>query len=558
MELTSVQQAICGKYLSKKLNYPAGKSPAVTLIEQISLFCSMIFFRKTLPFLLFVFLLSVLVRLPELDRPLSKHHEFCTAVSLRVLQIWYDNGIEKYDFNPVMTYNSPADKFINNDANASGKMLDADGNYYYVSHPPFAYYFPYFIFKVIHVRPDILPLQLLNMAMGFLAAIFVYFTVCLLSFNRARSYLHFPSFVAYTVYLFLPATLWFQGNVYMSDMAVHLPFVIGVYIVLKMVLRRKFYVPKYILGYILILFIMIYTSWLGVFFAFGVLVYSLLHVRAISGFRVLIWSTIVVIFFTLRLITYQYSEINGMEAYIHEIINRYVLRGSVTQLHHGFLHFLFAYFILFKDIIYNYLVNYLAIYLLIAGFAWIAITKAKLKIVFSDNGYRFIWLSVLPVVLMHLVFMQYSSQDFTVLYASLFFSVLIGILYDKVKKSGVFAEKTINGSVLLTIGMLVAQFYLTNLPGSHSLKGTDYDLEMKMGEIVKKECPKDEVAFSDEKPSPQTVFYAERNILLVQSQSEALDFLRKRKIKTGILFHFDHTNKSSSLTSTQTLIENKD
>ncbi len=507
---------------------------------------------------MFVFLLSVLVRLPELNRPLSKHHEFCTAVSLRILQIWYDNGIEKYDFNPVMTYNNPADKFINNDANASGKMLDADGNYYYVSHPPFAYYFPYFLFKVIHMRPDVLPLQLLNMAMGLLAAIFVYFTVCLLSFNRARSYLHFPSFVAYTVYLFLPSTLWFQGNVYMSDMAVHLPFVIGVYIVLKMVLRRKFYVPKYILGYILVLFIMIYTSWLGVFFAFGVLVYSLLHVRDIRGFRVLIWSTIIITFFTLRLITYQYSEINGMEAYAHEILNRYLLRGSVTQLHHGFLHFLFAYFILFKDIIYNYLVNYLAIYLLIAGFAWIAITKAKLKIVFSDNGYRFIWLSVLPVVLMHLVFMQYSEQDFTVLYASLFFSVLIGILYDKVKKSGVFSEKRINGFVLLTIGLLIAQFYLTNLPGSHSLKGAEYSMEKEMGETIKNECPKDYVVFTTEKASPQTVFYAGRNILLVQSSEEALAFLKTRKIKSGILIHFKHVTLGSGLTTISTIIENKE
>jgi hypothetical protein len=96
------------------------------------------------------------------------------------------------------------------------------------------------------------------------------------------------------------------------------------------------------------------------------------------------------------------------------------------------------------------------------------------------------------------------------------------------------------------------------MPGSHSLKGTDYDLEMKMGEIVKKECPKDEVAFSDEKPSPETVFYAERNILLVQSQSDALEFLKKRKIKTGVLFHFDHTNKSASLSSIQTIIENKE
>ena len=94
---------------------------------------------------------------------MSKHHEFATATALRIIQIWYDNGIEKYNYNPVMNYNTPVDKFINNEANASGKMLDADGNYYYVSHPPFAYYFPYYVFKAIHVRPDVLPLQIFNM-----------------------------------------------------------------------------------------------------------------------------------------------------------------------------------------------------------------------------------------------------------------------------------------------------------------------------------------------------------------------------------------------------------
>jgi hypothetical protein len=512
----------------------------------------MIFVRKTFPVLLFVFLLSVLVRLPQLGRPLSKHHEFCTAVSLRILQIWYDSGIEQYGFNPVMSYPNAADKFINNDANASGKMLDDKGNYYYVSHPPFAYYFPYALFKILHIRPDVLPLQLLNMLFGFISALFVYFTVCLLSFNRARSILHFPSFVAYTVYLFMPATLWFQGNVYMSDMAVHLPFVIGVYIVLKMILRQKFNVPKYILGYILILFIMIYTSWLGVFYAFGVLVYSLLHVRAIKGFRMLIGSTIIVIFVTLRLIMYQYSQINGLEAYIHEVLNRYLIRGSVGELHHGFLHFLLSYFILFKDLIYNYVVNYFAIYILIAGFAWMSMTKAKLKIVFSNNGYRFIWLSILPVVLMHLVFMQYSSQDFTVLYASLFFSVLIGILYDKIKKSGVFSVKTINALVLATILVLLAQFYVANLPGATSLKGKTYAADKNKGELVKATIKNNEVAFINQPADPQMVFYAGRNIKYAASKEEAAAFLKEHHMLQGIFYKDD----GATLTISDTIVPN--
>ena len=495
----------------------------------------MIFFRKTLPILLVVFVLSVLVRLPQLGRPLSKHHEFCTAVSLRILQVWSDHGIENYGYNPVMTYSNPADKFINNYANASGKMVDSAGNYYYVSHPPMAYYFPYVVFKLLHIRPDVVPLQLLNMFLHLIAGFFVYFTVCLLSFNRARSHLHFPSFVAYTVYLFLPATLWFQGNVYMSDMAVHLPFVIGVYIVLKMIIRQKFFVPKYIFGYSLILFLMIYTSWLGVFFAFGVLVYSLLHVRDIKGFRVLIWSTVIIGFATIRLITYQYSQINGIEAYFSEVFNRYILRGSVGELHQGYWHFLFSYLYLFKNIFYNYIANYLPIYILIGGFAYVAVTKAKLKIVFSENGYRFIWLSILPVVLMHFVFLQYSSQDFTVLYASLFFSVLLGILYDKVRKSGVFSVRMINGLVLLTIVILIAQYEITNLPGARSITGADYNREEKEGEEIKSNLPKDIVAFSEETVSPQTVFYAGRNIKTVDSKEEAIEFLRRRKMSKGII-----------------------
>ncbi|MBL6875556.1 MAG: hypothetical protein ISR01_02090, partial [Chitinophagales bacterium] len=61
-----------------------------------------------------IFLLSVLVRIPNINRPLSKHHEFVTAVSLRVLDIWSTEGAMKYGFNPVMNYPGEANKNINN------------------------------------------------------------------------------------------------------------------------------------------------------------------------------------------------------------------------------------------------------------------------------------------------------------------------------------------------------------------------------------------------------------------------------------------------------------
>jgi hypothetical protein len=488
------------------------------------------FIKRTFPLLFGIFLLSVVVRLPELNRPLSKHHEFCTAISLRIMQIWYDNGIETYDYNPVMTYNNPADKYINNNANASGKMLDSKGNYYYVSHPPFAYYFPFFIFKILHIRPDVLPLQILNLAFHFISGLFVYFIVCLLSFNRARSLPYRPGVVAFVIYTFLPITMWFQGNVYMSDMAVHLLFIIGVYTALKMIIRQKFYSPKYIFLYIVCLALMLYTSWLGVFFAIGILIYSLLHVRSIKGFNILIWTTAITSVLMLRLIVYQYSQINGVDSYLIEMFNRYTLRGSLEGTDKGLFHFMFSYLWLLKTLLYNYIIHYIVVYLVIGLFIYLAASRKKLKIVFSENGYRFIWLAVLPVVLLHFFFLNYSVQDFTALYASLFFSVLLGILYDKVKKSGAVPIRAMQIGLVVTVLILVGQYYLMNYRNEGIYKWA--------GQQITKDTSKEDVIFwSTDDIEPQLIFYAQRNIRFARTVNDAKVFLVQHGQKHGALFH---------------------
>lgn len=499
------------------------------------------FIKRTFPILFGIFLLSVVVRWPQLNRPLSKHHEFCTSISLRVMQIWYDNGIAQYGYNPVMTFNNPADKFINNSANQSGRMIDKKGNYYYVSHPPFAYYFPFVLFKFLHVRPDVLPLQIFNMLLHFISGLFVYFTVCLLSFSRARNLPYRPGVVAFIIYMFLPVTLWFQGNVYMSDMAVHTLFIIGVYTALKMIIRQRFSSPKYIFLYVAVLALMIYTSWLGVFFAFGVLVYSLLHVRSNKGFGTLIWSTLVTALVVLRLIVYQYSQINGVSAYMEEMFSRYIIRGSLEETNQGLWHFMFSYMWLVKTVLYNYFIHYVVIYALILIFVWLIISHKKMKIVFSENGYRFIWLSVTPVILLHVIFLNYSVQDFSVMYASLFFSVLLGILYDKVKKSGAVSSPQLRMGLLVTVGLLIIQFQLMNRPAVEgSEKFGIYNEAKAIGEKIKAESKPTEVIFSDVKEmSPQIVFYAQRNIRYASSPADAVQFLNARKSLQGRMFFQD-------------------
>ena len=146
------------------------------------------------------------------------------------------------------------------------------------------------------------------------------------------------------------------------------------------------------------------------------------------------------------------------------MISRYIQRGSVEATDSGLFHFLVSYLWLIKTLIYNYLANYAVIYAFLLSFVWIIISRKKMKMVFSENGYRFIWLSVTPVVLMHVFFLKYSIQDFTTLYASLFFSVLIGVLYDKVNKSGVLPLRNLQWGLTAVVFLMVGQYYLQKLP----------------------------------------------------------------------------------------------
>lgn len=495
------------------------------------------FLRTTLPLLLLIFGISVLVRLPQLNRPLSKHHEFCTAVTLRVLDIWHQEGAEKYHYNPAMNYPGAANQYINNHANTSGQMIDRNGTAYYVSHPPFAYLFPYFIFKLLNRPPTVAGLQAIHLALHWLSALFVYFTVCLLSFNRARNLPFIPALVAYVVYLFSPATLWFQGNVYMSDMLVQVPFITGTYTALKMIIRQKFHSPKYLFFYSVLLFIMLITSWLGYFFALGMMIYCLLHLNRNSGFKTILIATVAGVLLAIRFTVMQYAQINGINAYLNEAVSRYLVRGSFSDLDQGYFAFAKTYVIYLVRIFFNYIANYLPVYLVMIWFAYVSVSRRKMKILFTENGYRFIWLSVMPVLMLHFVFLEYSGQDFTTLYGAFFFSVLLGILYDKLKKNNIYTPQQLNTMVVAGVLVMLLQFYFINRPGATSVKGFAYNTYERGGKMIAQMARPDEVVFLQHSVAePQLVYYARRNLKEVKNLEEAQRFLKVREINQGIVF----------------------
>jgi|GEM_PF-5248066 len=60
--------------------------------------------------LLILMIGSVLVRLPSLNRPISKHHEFNTAFFLIPMEMWQHDGILNHGMLPPYTYPGKANR----------------------------------------------------------------------------------------------------------------------------------------------------------------------------------------------------------------------------------------------------------------------------------------------------------------------------------------------------------------------------------------------------------------------------------------------------------------
>jgi hypothetical protein len=491
-----------------------------------------------------IFFLSILIRLPNINRPLSKHHEFVTAISLQIINIWQMDGAAKYNFNPVMTYPGKANKYINKYASTTGKMVDVEGNYYYVSHPPFAYIFPYLVFQLLHAKATVIAIEVFHLVINFISALFIYLIICNLQFRKAFEAINWSGVYGFSVYLFNAGVLWFQCNTYMSDMLVHLFFLCASYCLLQVFSNKK-QNGKYLIFYAGSLFLMIYTSWLGIFFAFSVILYSAARFRK-RIFIVINLITAIVSILTITLFIYQYSLINGLGNYWDQMKDRLQTRSgwtesssSLTEVK-GILNAILT-------ILKNYGTSYLPFILLLGFFIYWLLRKRQLSLKISKRNFFFIWISVLPIILLHAFLLDYSGHDFVSLYGSLFLSVAIALAFEKLIKNKVFPIERLRLLLFLSIVLSVTIYYYINRPGKFSLKNDEYSISKQLGLQIKNTASYDAVIFTigTAEIDPQLMYYAERNIKEIKNRKEAFDFLKIRNITHGFIYYSSNAKRSS-------------
>jgi hypothetical protein len=479
--------------------------------------------RKHLLLLLLAFALSVLVRAPHIGRPLSAHHEYCSALVLTILENWRHGGFSYHKGSPSSTFHNPADRYIHP---ASYTFATRDGHLYYLSHPQLAYYLPHLLYSLAGRAPSERSLTWFNMLFHLLTSVLLYRVLreCLPPAQELERDL--VPLSAALLYLFMPAPLWFHGNAYMADM-----FVQNLWIIHLLVAVRVFTgdgVPQgwRMLLFCLTLFLVLFTNWLGVFVAATGAGLAWFRWRRGGGtaWLHLALLTVCTTVAALAVVLGIYAMRLGFSDLLTYLWYRFQDRATMQFWEGGIVFHL-------GRLLEAYRISWLPFLLLVPA---LFLVFRQRRWVQPGRGLKlFLLLTLLPVLLDHAVLLKYAGHDLATLKAGFFLcgaGAWLGSLLASRTRKPAFTMAGIT-AVLCLAGVL--WFYRVNPP----LDDAAYARQKHWGEQIASVAAPEEVVFAlDFDPEPQEQWYARRTLKPVNSLEEAHAFLRQRGIRSGVVF----------------------
>lgn len=305
----------------------------------------------------------------------------------------------------------------------------------YLSHPPLAYYTLYGFNRLFGLSSY----YVLNGILVLVSAFFVYLTICLLTLKRAQRDFSLYAWLGMVVYLFSYSILKFQFFNFHPDIFV-LPFlIIAQYLFLKLLLKERYRSVKYLFLIGLFLSIMSYSSWFGAVFNFIIILIALFNLR--KGYKLvpyIILASVITISITL-LIYGQYALYGGWKNVIFYFKDTYLRESPFYgPLRQSGFHILLQ------------IIKSLGVFLVCLGLLVLqSFMTKKRKFLFTKNGYRYLILSLMPVLIYSVLLIHYFQNTFASLY---FTAPLIVILIIWLEKLYRLAE---NKSMILKIVSLI-------------------------------------------------------------------------------------------------------
>jgi len=499
--------------------------------------------------ILLLFALSIVFRLPILDRPLAGNHEWLTSTVLRTLEIWNAEGaVNSHYLLPSMTYPGAANRFIPNHAN----LISSNGETFYTSYPSLGYYAPYAIFTALGVGPTLPAMRIFCLLIHLVCVCLIYrFARCVFEQHKPKE-AEFGAVAAAAVYTLSSGTLWFHGNVYMSDMFAQPLFISGAMAGYQLINRSKPRIRDWCL-LLFIVFALTLTEWIGGLLAISLALASyrfngmrrgtLMMVLAGTGFGLVVLVTVT-----------HYSSIDGFDHLLGSFRTKYEgyaptadSTGTAAMLSPK------RWLAVFWHYFYSY-----------AGFACTGFGVLALLFLrsrkylgqFIQEGLQnhsiilAIWLLGLPVLLHHLILFNWTaSHSFSVLKTAPVLSLLLGLTI-----VWSFAVKPSLQDRGRAIPILLALLFLFGVSTSlflyyrsNRMKDLNYLIS---GESIHRETSKDEMAFVSVGRltprrglywlvHPQLVYYAKRNLAVWLDATEAGRIMNLAGIKQGVIYNLN-------------------
>lgn len=474
--------------------------------------------------LFFLFFITVLIRVPQLTRPLSKHHELNSAAVLTCIQVWNEKGVSFSNGTPVHMFPGTYNIFLE-PGNQYPNLINSGT---YLSMGPLSYMVLWAGFKMLHVAPSetglrvfMLVLQLLSVFLFYTLVKQVFKTLYPRHFTDEKTlsfdapYYHF---LAVIFFLFSPSIMWYMGNAYCHEIMV-MPLYLGALITgFKIVQTGYTWQARNYLLYGCGIALAVYTDWLGcaVALVFFLQAFSIKQFKQRLPFLL---ANAITVSIPVALIAWQYSSVVGWHEYktffLEQLFNRRTPDGGVSYSVLDFIkHFITGYGFFF-----------------IVAIAGIIMGKVKW------NRYLLV-LFVVPL-LHYLLFCGFSNEhDYSVVKWAPFVIIWAVICLPLLKK------KVQHFTIIIMICFGLFLYEYINPPGQQSFNGDRYAWMKETGEHIAAEARPDEYIFINT-PSYfyQIGWYAKRNYKNVLNEADAIRWLSYQTGSKGIYYHLNENQQ---------------
>ena len=492
------------------------------------------------------FLLTIFIRFSAFNGPIQGSHAWLTAHTAITLELWDKHGVADSKFSPIYTYENSTNR--NMRSLASG-LPDQDGNYYYVSYPPFSFFLGYFLTKVLFLPININSLQIINIALHYITAILLYILTCIL-YRKDSSKLFLPALIASCIYIFSAQSLWCHTYMYFADTLIQPIWTAQILLAFYILRRRNYSDKKLVIIFFIINFLSVYTEWLGFFTSLTILtlslVFNLTAKKAYYVTLVIVMSTCLALGLTLA----QYSAINGLEEFISASIEKYTSRSG-----HQYDDFYFTKIEILILLRHYWRLHFpILIFIIFMSFSSVIIYR-NLKSGSLKDHLFILLLLLLPILIHHSAFIEFSSMhDFSTLKTLIAFSLIAAFIFNlnlrltnsyQQKKLFLYTSLPIL-IVLLALNILLFLRQLNDSPETiFSLLSKQIGSSTNQNEAVyaisKYDRDNGVIIFmgTDRAFSPQIQFLTKRNILAVADRQTAISHMRSSGNSHARIFILD-------------------